>query len=511
MCGILFVSQASSQPVSAAAFETALRRQRWRGPDSTGSASLEEGCILLGHNRLAIVDPLPRANQPMRSSCGRYRIVFNGEIYNHAELRRELALDCETTSDTETLLLAFARVGPAILDRLDGMFAFVIYDEQAKTWVAARDRFGIKPLYFSRDPDLTVVASEPATIHALRARPPDSESLQELRLVRRPLPGKTYFAGIEELLPGHSMDERGIARRYASTPRPPAEPFDQLELNHLVQESVRRHEMSDVPVVSLLSGGLDSAIVTAFSGVRRAYSVGLTDNNEFDAAQETATHLGRSLHRVELDGHDLPRLWTELATLRGEPLSVPNEALIYAVCQRMASDEKVFLTGEGADELFFGYDNIYRWGAAGEWRGLDDFLRRYGYSNVTPPTDRLLGYIEGMRAGKTLVEFVEDFFLAFHLPGLLRRMDFASMAASKEARVPFVTKSILGYMYRRPASDRIDARESKIPVRRVAQALKLEGPLARRKIGFSATPPDVNSRSEEYRKFYDHCIGALGW
>jgi asparagine synthase (glutamine-hydrolysing) len=335
--------------------------------------------------------------------------------------------------------------------------------------------------------------------------------VQELRLVRRPLPGKSFFCGVEELLPGHSLSSEGTLRRFASLPAAHEGGFDQLELNELVREAVRSHEMSDVPVVSLLSGGLDSAIVTGLSTVGRTYTVGLEENNEFEAAADTARQLGKAVERVPLASDDLPRLWRELTVIRGEPLSVPNEALIYAVCKAMAADEKVFLTGEGADELFFGYDNIFRWSLADEWRGPEDFLRRYGYSDTVVPTDRLLGFVEGMRSGKSVVEFVEDFFLGFHLPGLLRRMDFASMAASKEARVPFVTKTLLNYMYRRAAALRIDASESKIPLRRLAAAMSLHGALARRKIGFSATTAAMRTRAAEYDQFYTQCMEALGW
>jgi asparagine synthase (glutamine-hydrolysing) len=510
MCGILFVHQ-QTEVVGPTAFDAALRRQSWRGPDSSGVVVLAGGNVLLGHNRLAIVDPLPRSNQPMVSACGRYHVVFNGEIYNHVELRRELGLACRTTSDTETLLEGFARIGPAILDRLDGMFAFVLHDAATGAWIAARDRFGIKPLFALREKEFTAIASEPASLVALRPRSVDPLSIEELRLVRRPLPGKSFFVGVEEVVPGHSLSSDGVLRRFASVPRPPRERFDQQKLNELVRTAVRSHEMSDVPVVSLLSGGLDSAIVTGLSTVGKTYCVGLDDNNEFDAAAETAAMLGKAVQSVRLSADDLPRLWRELTVIRGEPLSVPNEALIYAVCGAMAKDEKVFLTGEGADELFFGYDNIFRWSLANEWRGAEDFLRRYGYSDTVAPTDRLLGYVEGMRSGKTVVEFVEDFFLGFHLPGLLRRMDFASMAASKEARVPFVTKDLLGYMYRRAAQVRIDAAESKIPLRRLAASMNLRGALERRKIGFSATPAAMRTRSAEYEAFYAHCMEALGW
>jgi asparagine synthase (glutamine-hydrolysing) len=509
VCGLIFLQQNTKQLITRERFEESLSAQAWRGPDAQRVVACGGGQVLLGHNRLSIIDPGARSDQPMRSGCGRYVIVFNGEIYNHLELRKTLGVDFRTASDTETIIEGFARQGIDFIRRLDGMFALVIYDTERRHWIAARDPFGIKPLFIHRSEDFVVVGSEASVIAGLVHASPCSEAIQEWQLVRRPIPGSSFFRGIEEVKPGTVIDSSGTAMQYWTRISCPV-PFSNSEFQQLLTASVRGHELSDVSNVALLSGGLDSAVITALSSVRRAYTVGLDGNNEFVGASETAGALKRELTIQSVSSEELVQTWKELTRLRGEPLSVPNEGLIYLACKSMRDDEKVVLTGEGADELLFGYDAIYRWSMLGEWGGVKAFLDRYGYSDTVEPTNRLIEYIETMRAGKTLTEFVEDFFYDFHLPGLLRRMDFACMAASKEARVPFVNKSLINFMYRRAADTKINSSGSKVPLREFAKNLNLTGALNRRKVGFSASFSGID-RKKEYAFFQKLVLEELKW
>jgi asparagine synthase (glutamine-hydrolysing) len=197
--------------------------------------------------------------------------------------------------------------------------------------------------------------------------------------------------------------------------------------------------------------------------------------------------------------------------MRGEPLSLPNEALIYLVSKSMQSDEKVILTGEGADELLFGYDSIFRYALSNTWVGAKDFLKKYGYSDTVKPSERLLDYVENMAIGKSYIDFLEDFFYVVHLPCLLRRMDFSSMVAGKEARVPFVSKSLVEYMYRSHWELKMDAFESKLPLRAFAKKLQLQGALTRGKIGFSADISGFENKYNNYAYFQKTVIEALKW
>jgi asparagine synthase (glutamine-hydrolysing) len=508
MCGLLFQVDARGIQTRSG-FLIGLRKMRWRGPDAEGLTEEDGGRVRLGHCRLSIIDPTARSNQPMASACGQFVIIFNGEIYNHLEIRRALSLQCRTTSDTETIIEGFAKRGREIFALLDGMFALVIYDRVNKSWISARDAFGIKPLFIHQDGPNTVIASESAVIAAMVSAPICRDSIDEWRLIRRPIPGASYFQGVREVPPGVSLDSRGWTVSHWEWPPEPTE-FSQVVFEQLVTKSVRAHELSDVTNVALLSGGLDSAVITALSKASRCYSVGLNINNEFEGARETAQQLNQELVEVELTVDELVESWKELAVLRGEPLSVPNEGLIFRVSTAMQPEEKVVLTGEGADELLFGYDRIFRWSTHQIQLDITKFLRRYGYSE-TAPTPRLVQFLAELAPGKRPVEFVEDFFYRVHLPGLLRRMDFASMAASKEARVPFVDKSLISYMYRQPVSIKMTEDVAKLPLRRLAQRMCLKGALGRRKIGFSAHIAPNESQFLGYQRFQAVVLEALKW
>jgi len=508
MCGFLF-QVSTSAPVNEPLFSKALNSMRWRGPDAQSLVSEQDGKVKIGHSRLSIIDPLARSDQPMLSSCGRYLIAFNGEIYNHLALRRELGLQCKTTSDTETVLEAYVKVGKQVFQRLDGMFALVIYDKQTCKWIAARDAFGIKPLFISKNKDNVILSSEASAIALMTKANVSQQSVDEWRLIRRPVPGKTFFEGIDELLPGTIVDSDGYVGSHWHW-EPSEHVFNQEKFEDLLTSSVKAHELSDVENVSLLSGGLDSALISALSSVEKCYTVGLIQNNEFLGAEDTAQYLQRDLIKVSLHEDELVEAWQYLTRLRGEPIGLPNEGLIYSVCKAMSPNQKVVLTGEGADELLFGYDGIYRWALGSAPLDPVSFLSRYGYS-ASAATERLLDYVSDLMRKKPAIDFVEDFFYQLHLPGLLRRMDFASMAASKEARVPFVGKELVAYMYRQSAQIKIDGEYSKIPLRVFAKKLGLDGALSRKKIGFSAQLNQAASRYDDYGSFQKIVLESLKW
>lgn len=511
MCGILFVHHHTNKVITKDIFFKALDSQKWRGPDSQNSYFSNDMKFLMGHNRLAIIDPSSKANQPMFSKDGRYAIIYNGEIYNHKEIRKNLDIKCATDSDTETILEGYSKIGDEIFNILDGMFALIIVDFKNGTWVAARDPFGIKPLFYATDAHGNFfLGSESSVLAKLIKSKPCFDAIAEWKIIRRPLPGKSFFELVNELLPGHLLKSDSSSEKYW-TLIPSKESFSQSKFEEILIESVKMHELSDVKNVSLLSGGLDSAVIAKLSSVKKTYCVGLNGNNEFQGAKETAKNIDKKIDLISLDSGQLKMLWVELSKLKGEPISLPNEGLIYLVCNSMDKSEKVVLTGEGADEILFGYDNIFRWAIGNEWPGADVFLKKYGYSDNTAVTSRLREYIENLKLNKSNIEFVEDFFFQVHLPGLLRRMDFAAMAASKEARVPFVTKKVVEYMYRRSANIKIDENLSKIPLRNFAKKLGLNGALNRRKIGFSAQINNSRSRFDEYADFQHIVLGALNW
>ncbi len=511
MCGILFIEQYGRNPlISLEKFKYYLNKQSWRGPDSTNVVALNDGQFLLGHNRLAIIDPYVRSNQPMFSCDGRYVILFNGEIYNHIQVRKIIPYDFITKSDTETILQGYRYYGDKIFEMLDGMFSIVIHDIYDKTWVACRDPFGIKPLYYHTIKGKnTIIASEAAIIADIILASPCPLSIQEWKLIRRPVPGASYFKGVSELLPGQILKSDGSITEYSALTDNKKE-FKQEEFESILISTIKMHEISDVTNVAFLSGGLDSALIAAIANIKKCYTVGLENNNEFENASETAKILNKKLVKTMISKDELKNIWGELISKRREPLSLPNEGLIYKVCSDMKKNEKVILSGEGADELLFGYDSIFKSAIRNRWNNTTEFIMSYGYSNYIKPTDRLSNYCENLFKNKLWIEFTEDFFYKVHLPGLLRRIDFSSMAASKEVRVPFVSKNIINYMYRKNHKIKINNNETKIPLRIMAHKKGLDNILSRKKIGFSANIYSED-KNKDYDEFQNEILRILKW
>jgi len=498
MCGILFVDQKKNF-ISKSNFVKVLKSQSWRGPDNTSFKIFNNNKIFLGHNRLTILDKKSRSNQPMESDDGRYLLIFNGEIYNYKEIIKKYKLKLKTTSDTEVILKGFILKGKDILNDLDGMFSFIIYDNEKSEWFCARDRFGIKPLFIYHDKNKTVIGSEPGSIAKLLNLKIDHMSILEWKLVRAPTPNYTFFKNLSQF-PKSCYRTNKINQNI---------PYYQLKkknnkinfskIKKIIDSSIYSHQMGDVSCTSLLSGGIDSTIILKNSSkVKKCYSVGLKKNNEFIAASKISKKLNKKISLVELENQKLVSTWKYLTKLRKEPLSVPNEGLIYLVCKKMNKKNKIVLTGEGADEIFFGYDKIFRWALTQNRLNIKKFIEMYGYSNKVKPTIRLMNYIKTIASKKKVIDFVEDFFYDFHLPTLLRRMDFASMAASKEARVPFVSKNIIENLYRKDPGIKINKNHSKIPLRKYIEKINLNFVLKTKKIGFSA---EINNKLGKFKNY----------
>ena len=510
MCGVLFIHQKKNL-ISKDKFIEALNKQSWRGPDNLGYRVIKNNSVLLGHNRLSVVDMHERSNQPMQYKNNRYSIIFNGEIYNHKEIVKDLKLCVNTESDTEVIVAGYEKIGKRILEYLDGMFAFIIYDEIQDEWFAARDRFAIKPLYIFQNSSITIIGSESGVLGSLMKLSIDETSISEWKYARRPVPGYTFFKNLKEFPRACYLTSGSNNFTIYWTLENKSNGFSHDEFQQILIDSINEHQMGDAKTVSLLSGGLDSSIITKYSNsVEISYTVGLNKNNEFIEAQEIANSFHKELKIIRVDNSEVISAWKELTKLRNEPLSVPNEGLIYLVCKSMSEEEKVVLTGEGADELLFGYDRIFRWAASSEKFHLNDFLSHYSYSGNENLTDRFKSYVNQIFYDKDVINGLEDFFIDFHLPGLLRRMDFSSMAASKESRVPFVTRKLFEYIYRLPYSIKIDNEYSKKPLREFAIKSNLNFILNRRKIGFSSTMLN-HSRVEEYNYFQSLVLGELNW
>jgi asparagine synthase (glutamine-hydrolysing) len=418
MCGIAGYVTVRPSPPQHAALERMTEAIGHRGPDDSGF--YRDTWASLGHRRLSIID-LATGRQPMSNEDGGLWISYNGEIFNHADLRPALEKAGHryaTRCDTETILHAFEEYGPGCLERFRGMFSFAIWDKNTRRLFCARDRLGKKPFYYYWDGRLFAFASE---IKALLEHPGISASFEESLLPEYLAFGyvseeRTLFSGIRKLMPGHwlTLDVGGPqprleTRQYWEIPTSgAAEPRDDTswihECRERLEEAVQTRLMSDVPLGMFLSGGLDSSAIAALmrrmcAGPVKTFAVGYWEApySELAYARQVAESIGTE-HRETVVGMEdffnaLPRLvWHE-----DEPIVWPSSVSLYFVSKLASKQVKVVLTGEGSDELFAGYGRyrFYLWNARwlGRYRMVPGPLRRALRSLVA--TSRL--FPAGMR------------------------------------------------------------------------------------------------------------------
>lgn len=396
MCGIVGVwSQAGGAGTLGRLAARMAERLAHRGPDDQGTWVDERAGLALGHRRLSILDLSPAGHQPMVSPCGRFVLSYNGEIYNHLDLRAELeedggAFDWRGHSDTETLLASLRHWGVTqALGRLNGMFAFALWDRSQRTLWLARDRLGEKPLYYGRCGESFLFGSElkALTVHPHWHGDVDRDALTLfMRYGYIPAPFSIY-RGIAKLPPAHVMTV-GDESRFVGEPvcywdvkdiavgERAAEDADRFidELDALLRDAVKRRMASDVPLGAFLSGGIDSSTVTAMMQVQsdrpvKTFSIGFaeTDYNEAPFARAVAKHLGTDHTELEVTPTEATALIPRLPEIWDEPFSDSSQIPTHLVSRLARSRVKVSLSGDGGDELFCGYTRYTR--GYHFWRG----------------------------------------------------------------------------------------------------------------------------------------------
>lgn len=372
MCGIVG-SYSLHDRIDRNNLELACSLIRHRGPDAS-NVYCEQG-VGLGHQRLSIIDLTDAANQPMGDPTGQVVLVFNGEIYNYRELRAALLSgghQLHTNSDTEVLLHMYLEHGQKCLSLLDGMFAFAIWDRRERTIFIARDRLGIKPLYYRINDDTIAFASEIKALLALGETPArvDRQALHDYLTFRYTISPHTMFDGIRKLPPGHSLlfSEKGITvERYWAPDYRKTEVLSDEEwivrLRHRLTASVQSHLVSDVPVGVLLSGGLDSSVMAAvmqagLSNPIKTFSVAFSEGGLYDErpfARKVAQHLGTDHHEICISVKEFIEALPSFVWHMDEPVADPASIPLYYVSQLASRHVKVVLSGEGSDELLGGY------------------------------------------------------------------------------------------------------------------------------------------------------------
>jgi asparagine synthase (glutamine-hydrolysing) len=385
---------------------------RWRGPDDAGAWQSADNRVHLGHRRLSILDLTPSGAQPMRSPDGRRTIVFNGEIYNFRALRSELeqrGVRFAGTSDTEVLLHALGEWGEVeALRRLDGMFAFAVWDAQARELMLARDRIGEKPLYYAETGGGLLFGSE---LKALRLHPDCDTRIDRTALAHYVRHGNVpapfaIYQGSRKLRPGHYLKVK--ADGTVKEPKPYWEASSLLdlrdretraaddpglldELEKVLRGSIADRMVSDVPLGALLSGGIDSSLVVALMQAQssrpvKTFTIGYGDSSFDEAryAREIARHLGTEHHEHHVTSEETLALVERMPSIYDEPFADSSQIPTTIVSRFARQHVTVALSGDGGDELFCGY-NRYLWSAR-MWPQLSRLpfaLRRLGASAVS--------------------------------------------------------------------------------------------------------------------------------
>lgn len=531
MCGIAGLALRHPNETLRQRFERLVRTHlARRGPDAfnTSVIALRDGAALdLHHARLSIID-IAGGVQPMKSHAG--TIVYNGEIYNFNELR-DGQINYETRSDTEVLLRGLERDPFTFLNRADGMFAFAFYDERNQRLIVARDRYGVKPVYLFKSEKAFAFASTLHPLMALSQKEINEQALVEYYSSRGMRGANTIFKDIIEVKPGHAFifdlgtwslieapwaQDRAVVRRKANATELAA------ELEDILDRSVRSHLVSDVPVATLLSGGVDSSLVTALAARHAphvaAFTIGFRDKkyDESDFARALARRYGLKHHVLYCEDQEFLALLDQWPLVMDDAVANPSTVLLYAISDfAREAGHKVLLAGEGADEMFGGYHQHWRFNLARKLHPITRFapclpnwIERFaphrtrlvhaahmatrhcafhGASTIFEPY--LIDQTFSVRArpaprARTLHEALQ-LDQKYRLPDdMLTAADRATMHASVEARVPFITKEVGEFAASLPDEMLISGFTQKVLLRRVARKHVPDECIDRRKVGF---------------------------
>lgn len=537
MCGITgFISKDKNKEEK---LDKMLNRIIHRGPDAEGKYIDDD--VALGHRRLSIID-LKGGVQPMFNSDKNLVIVFNGEIYNYKELKKELedkGYSFSTTSDTEVLLYGYQEYRENIVDRLRGMFAFVIWDIASKELFGARDHFGIKPFYYYKEDDKFMFASE------IKAFLDNEDFVKELN--RDVIPeylrfnyspsNETFFKNVYKLAPGHYFKYKDgnldVERYFKVSFEENDTSFEDLvdSISKCMKDSVNHHMLSDVEVGSFLSSGIDSSYLVSLAKPNKTYTVGydIPKYDEISYAKDLTDKLGinNTSRKISRDEYFdiIPKIMYHL----DEPIADPAAVALYFVAELASRDVKVVLSGEGADEFFGGY-NYYRrdidcakylripfWirkiigslaGLLPARRGLNFLVRNGksledGYIGVTSifsekETKKLITYKNNSRRNRDITKSVYDenksssniskmqaidinFWLA---KDIFQKADKMTMANSIEGRVPFTDIEVFKLARTIPDKYKVTKENTKVALREAAKKDIPNESYKKKKLGF---------------------------
>jgi len=554
MCGISGIVTSNGNEPKNSELKKMSDIQTHRGPD--GEGIWREGSAGFSHRRLSVID-IEGGSQPMLSEDGRYLLVYNGELYNYRELKKnELSnYSYKTSSDTEVILAAWCKWGEDSLEKLNGIFSFAIWDREQKVLALVRDRYGVKPLYYAVSGRRIIFSSELKAILevAPELRKVDLKNLNELLTYRYSPSPSTLFRGIKKVRPGHLIcfaDGDCHERRYFGVGKVDGN-FTHDELlkkgEELLHSSIKRQLVSDVPIGVLLSGGVDSSLLATiatkeYGSSLTAFTAGFKDGgrvDETDFAKKTAKRLGIKHEVVRLDPKDFMKTLESAVWHTEEPIATTSLLPLFLLCKKIGESHKVVLSGQGVDELFGGYRRhlaeqisqkirpLFSFAplktvasmfigkskaerafySLGEKNETLRFLKIFSLFNddmrreilKSPPNNSLtksIDYYKNDLHGLDNLNRLLHIEMRTSLPDdLLLYTDKVSMASSVEVRLPFLDREFVSFAESLPSKMKINCFKQKVLFKKLAEKELPKEVIQRAKLGFE-TPTDEWFRKE---------------
>ena len=526
MCGIFGITKATKFNQSNVSGATLLCH---RGPDNEGD--WQNKYIKLEHSRLSIIDLSDAGNQPFELTKGKV-LVFNGEIYNFQELRKNWSDDTspwQTQSDTEVLYKGLVNKGLNCLNELNGMFAFGFYNSDSNKIFLARDRYGIKPLYYYHNGLDFIFASEQKAIAEFTGWSPNLNNLSEYAVFKYVSGNKTMIKNIYELEPGHAAEfdvntgKLKIWRWYDFIKDRTEEKIDYHRLETTIFESVKRHLISDAPIGIQLSGGIDSSLLAWYAykikgkGIK-SFSIEFLES-EYDESVEasnTATKFNFDHHSIPFSVTDFIEIWPKAIKFFDEPINHPHTLPLFKLYQVAKEHVKVLLSGEGADEVFLGYEHHKKILNITDFKDLRNFskfldfdlIKEYLNLDLIENTGDYWGnktesakyWISKGTTGISGYEFHH------HLNTLLNRIDKMSMAHSVEVRTPYLDYELAEFGLKQNVDNLFrfsndNTTKRKIPLMKIYEKLFHVDVSGRNKIGFRVPFDEWAQNKPELRRF----------
>ncbi|MCR5806441.1 MAG: asparagine synthase (glutamine-hydrolyzing) [Oscillospiraceae bacterium] len=542
MCGFTGFTKASEIAETDKVLTSMMERIVHRGPDSEGRYIDDD--IAMGFRRLSIIDITDSGDQPIFNEDGSLVLMFNGEIYNYMELREELISKghtFRTKTDSEVLVHGYEEYGEELLQKLRGMFAFIIWDKNKKELFGARDPFGIKPFYYAKFGKTLLFGSEIKSFldHPTFRKGLNTAALENYLTFQYSPTNETFFRNVYKLMPAHFFRFDGellFIKRYWDVHFSPDNSVDMDEwtdrISDVFKDSVEAHKIADVEVGSFLSSGVDSSYVASVANVDKTFTVGFGEDekyNEIGWAKEFSKYIGKE-NKSKVISPD--EYWNSIKTVQyhmDEPLADPSCIALYFVCKKAAEYVKVVLSGEGADEIFGGYNVYMEPLGSHRYKSLPMELRRavgmaadklphvkgvnflirngltleerfIGNAYIfTPAERRKLLRINTKAPEPTVItapyyakvkdmdEITRMQYLDLHLwmaGDILLKADKMSMANSLELRVPFLDKRVMELAEKIPTSCRVSTENTKLAMRNAARRAAPEKTAAKKKLGF---------------------------